>query len=74
MQSQARFPTSEFEASACLSGHTRPYAPASIHLPSHARTTASIIATANAIFGLEGALTKRDAWAGTFDDLVTQVS
>jgi phospholipase C len=30
----------------------------------------SIIATANRIFGLEGAMTARDAWAGHFDGLV----
>ncbi len=30
----------------------------------------SIIATVNKIFGVPGSLTARDAWAGTFDDIV----
>jgi phospholipase C len=72
---QAPTPTSQFEAS-----ESAPLEPPEVAAPSHTSLTlvlvppASIVATANRIFGFEGQfLTRRDAWAGTFDDLLLQV-
>lgn len=33
----------------------------------------SVIATSNKIFGIQGHLTARDAWTGTFEDIFTKV-